>query len=88
MRVLEAIAIATFCKNSASNAPMNPSTSANVNISNGVGSCTKRGASSNPAANPTAATASQNNLRPNNRTITPINALAIGTEKFTTAKKL
>src|SRR5437899_3039758 len=78
-----AIAIAIFCKNNASKAPTKPNTSATVKANTGDGSCTKCGANSTPAANPTAATQSQNNLRPKKRMSAPSRAPMIGTEAFT-----
>src|SRR5205809_1936854 len=74
--------IASFCKNSASNAPTKPSRSAKVNCNNGVGSLTTWEARTVPAANPIAATQSQKSLRPNIRTTAPITALRTGMERF------
>src|SRR6266513_5342791 len=67
--------------NSASSAPIKPRTSATVSARRGDGSLTRCGAISTPAANPTAATHSQNNFRPNNRITAPISAPTIATEK-------
>ena len=76
------MAIAIFCKNNASNAPMKPNTIAMLNCNTGVGSCIKCGANSTPAANPTAATQSQKSFLPKNKITAPIRTLRIGIGRF------
>src|SRR6188472_2986128 len=56
----------------ASNAPSMPNTTANTSASTDDASLTSNGAICRPAANPTAATHSQNNFRPKNKITTPM----------------